>query len=128
MLILINPSPFSQQDELTTDFCYGFLTFPKITLSLPGGINFDLMKYWDGQPVRFVCCERNADAGGKLAGPGRTFWCVVFEVVDDGEGEPIGTRSTKGGHNTPRASESEVSVVDVGEERVGIEGRGEGRR
>ena len=115
MVILINPS-FSQQDELTTDFCYGFLTFPKITLSLPGGINFDLMKYWDGQPVRFVCCERNADAGGKLAGPGRTFWCVVFEVVNDAEGEPIGTRSTKGGYNTPRASESEVSVVDAGEE------------
>ena len=110
-------TPPPQQDELTTDFCYGFLTFPKITLNLPGGINFDLMKYWDGQPVRFVCCDRSADDRGRLDGPGRTYWCVVFEVVDDAEGEPIGTRSTKGGHNTPRASDSEVSVVDVGSEQ-----------
>src|SRR5258706_7316844 len=101
MMILINENPpFSQQDELTTDFCYGFLTFPKITLSLPGGINFDLMKYWDGQPVRFVCCERNSDAAGRLEGPGRTFLCVVLEVVDDAESALVGTRSTNGGHNT----------------------------
>jgi hypothetical protein len=99
-----------QQDELTTDFCYGFLTFPNLTLSLPGGISFDLMKYWDDQPVRFVCCERDTEDNGKLKGPGKTFWCVVFEVVDDSEGDPIGTWSTKGGHNTPLASESDVSV------------------
>ena len=49
----------------------------------------------------------------------------MFEVVDDAEAELIGTRSTKGEHNTPRANESEVSVVDVGEEPR-IEGRGEG--
>ena len=128
--MLINPSPFFQQNELTTEFCYGFLTFPRITPSLHGGINFDLVKYWNGQPVLFVCCERNADAGGKLAGPSRTFWCVVFEIVDDVEGEPIRTRRTKGGYNTLRASESEVSVVDVGEgpKEGGAEGRGEGRQ
>lgn len=42
------------------------------------------MRYWDGQPVRFVCCERLPD-GAK--GPGDPFWCVVFEVVLDGEEE-----------------------------------------
>jgi len=99
---------FGPGDELTTDFCYGFLTFPKLTLSLPGGISFDLTKYWDGQPVRFVCCERSADGRGKLNGPGRTFWCVILEVVDDAEGEPIGTWSSRGGHNTPATNESGV--------------------
>ena len=80
-MILINPSPFSQQDELATDFCYGSLTFPRITLSLPGGINFDLMKYWDGQPVRVVCCERNADASGKLAvGPVAHFGVLCLKL------------------------------------------------
>lgn len=71
----------SPEDLLTADFCYGFLSFPSITLRLPCGISFDCMKYWDGQPVTFVCCER-AKTG---KGPGRTFWCVRFEVVaDDG--------------------------------------------
>lgn len=69
------------RDLLTADFCHGFLSFPSITLRLPGGLAFDCLKYWDGQPVSFVCCERAP--GGK--GPGRMFWCVVFEVVQDDE-------------------------------------------
>ena len=48
------PSLFTKQDIITTDFCYGFLQFsPSLTLKLPGGVGFDLMRYWDGQPVRF---------------------------------------------------------------------------
>jgi len=50
--------PYHSTDIITTDFCYGFLSFPEIRLNIPGGISFDLMQYWDGQPVRFVCCER----------------------------------------------------------------------
>ncbi|KZV99444.1 DUF1769-domain-containing protein [Exidia glandulosa HHB12029] len=69
-------------DLITTDFCYGFLNFPSITLKLPCGLSFDCLKYWDGQPVSFVCCER--DRSGK--GPGaKVFWCVVFEIVPDAE-------------------------------------------
>ncbi|KAK0203448.1 hypothetical protein DFS33DRAFT_802370 [Desarmillaria ectypa] len=74
---------FSDQDVITTDFCYGFLDFnPSLALRLPGGISFDLMRYWDGQPVRFVCCERNPDrdAGGDPCG--RIFWCIVIEQAD----------------------------------------------
>lgn len=70
------------EDIIQTDFAYGFLTFyPSLALSLPGGISFDLVRYWDGQPVTFVCCERKKDGDG----PGRMFWCVVFEIVLDGE-------------------------------------------
>lgn len=107
---------YDATDVITTDFAYGFLSFPEIRLNLPGGISFDLMNYWDGQPVRFVCCERRRDgeesgsasssassiegegsqsgrSGGsgknKLKGPGEPFWVVVFEaVVDDHEEEP----------------------------------------
>jgi len=75
---------FTPHDTITTDFCYGFLTFPNLTLDLPGGISFDLMRYWDGQPVRFVCCERKHDDEGQAArGPGETFWCIVIEVVEE---------------------------------------------
>lgn len=68
------------------DFCYGFLEFnPSLALRLPGGISFDLMKYWDGQPVRFVCCERGA---GKEQPWGRMFWCVQIEI--DGSEDDYG--------------------------------------
>jgi len=88
---------FGPHDVLTMDFCYGFLEFsPSLALRLPGGVSFDLMKYWDGQPVRFVCCERKQKAengarpqGGVSGDPwGRIFWCVQIELVDDEEEEP----------------------------------------
>lgn len=74
---------------ITTDFCYGFLEFnPSLALKLPGGVSFDLMRYWDGQPVRFMCCERKAAGGDSGSVPwGRVFWCVAIEIVDgDDEG------------------------------------------
>ncbi|KAG6884434.1 hypothetical protein C0992_006335 [Termitomyces sp. T32_za158] len=74
------------QDVLTTDFCYGFLEFsPSLALRLPGGLSFDLTRYWDGQPVRFVCCERKrregAQGDNKLPW-GQVFWSVVIEMAD----------------------------------------------
>ncbi|KAK0458092.1 uncharacterized protein EV420DRAFT_1620875 [Desarmillaria tabescens] len=74
---------FSDQDVITADFCYGFLEFnPSLALRLPGGISFDLMRYWDGQPVRFVCCERNPDRDAEGDPWGRIFWCIVIEQAD----------------------------------------------
>ncbi|KII87904.1 hypothetical protein PLICRDRAFT_111632 [Plicaturopsis crispa FD-325 SS-3] len=73
---------FGAQDVLTTDFCYGFLEFaPALALRIPGGLSFDLMRYWDGQPVRFVCCERKRDGGAEPWG--EVFWCVCIEMGED---------------------------------------------
>lgn len=72
---------FGPDDVVTTDFCYGFITFPQLSLCLPGGISFDLMKYWDGQPVRFVCCERPED--GRSVADAHVFWCVAIESVGE---------------------------------------------
>lgn len=72
---------FGQDDVLTTDFCYGFITFPTLSLCLPGGLSFDLAKYWDGQPVRFVCCARPEP--GQSVADTKVFWCVAIERVDD---------------------------------------------
>jgi len=77
----------------TTDFCYGFIQFaPTLSLNLPGGISFDLMHYWDGQPVRFMCCERKREAesaseeGSADEVPwGRVLWCVAIELLSDEE-------------------------------------------
>ncbi|KAJ3810322.1 hypothetical protein F5876DRAFT_88957 [Lentinula aff. lateritia] len=76
---------FGPEDIITTDFCYGFLEFaPSLTLRLPGGISFDLLRYWDGQPVRFMCCERKDSNVSRLDPEpwGRSFWCVAIEMVD----------------------------------------------
>lgn len=70
---------------MTTDFCYGFLEFnPTISLRLPGGVSFDLTKHWDGQAVRFVCCERKK-VGDEAEGTpwGRIFWCVTIELAGE---------------------------------------------
>lgn len=64
------------------------------------------MKYWDGQPVRFVCCERKK--GGK--GPGDPFWVVVFEVVGDDEVETA-TGTSYSGSDKDSFSTGEVEVI-----------------
>lgn len=74
---------FGPSDIITTDFCYGFLVFhPQLALRLPGGLTFDLEKWWDGQPVRFVCCERPRN-GENVVSDGKVFWCVAIERADD---------------------------------------------
>ncbi|KAJ7874808.1 hypothetical protein B0H14DRAFT_2717670, partial [Mycena olivaceomarginata] len=90
------------QDLITTDFCYGFLEFaPSLRLRLPGGLGFDLARYWDGQGVRFVCCERkHVPSSGPVNAAedlekhegitsengedpwGRVFWCVSIEMEE----------------------------------------------
>ena len=64
-----------------------------VTLRLPGGISIDLMKYWDGQPVRFVCCERLRKGERTQDRPwGRVRWCVVIEPAEDGSSEASSVR------------------------------------
>ncbi len=51
------------------------------------------MHYWDGQPVRFMCCERKryvekdgSEGSGADDVPwGRVLWCVAIEPVPDEE-------------------------------------------
>lgn len=43
------------------------------------------MRYWNGQPVRFVCCERKQASGVRAEPWGRIFWCVTIELADDEE-------------------------------------------
>jgi hypothetical protein len=87
---------FGPQDIITTDFCYGFIEFsPSLALRLPGGLSFDLMRYWDGQPVKFVCCKRKSGVDGDGVGDGdgdgdgdgepwgRIFWCIAIEPYED---------------------------------------------
>ncbi|TCD67433.1 hypothetical protein EIP91_012405 [Steccherinum ochraceum] len=76
---------FGPEDLITADFCWNYLDFSPegVSARIPGGFALDLMHYWDGLPVRFVCCER-APKGETVDGMpwGRIFWCVAIEAAD----------------------------------------------
>lgn len=60
---------------VTADFFNGFIDFNDLTLHIPfsGGLKFDLKKYWDGQPVRYICKDRKTD---------KVFFVIQFDIVD----------------------------------------------
>ncbi|GAA99506.1 uncharacterized protein L969DRAFT_16813 [Mixia osmundae IAM 14324] len=60
-------------DLVSCDFCNGFIDFNTLSVHLPG-FSISLAKYWDGQPVRYVCQTED----GK-----RTFFVVVFDIIDE---------------------------------------------
>lgn len=60
---------------ITADFFNGFIDFNDLTLHIPfsGGLKFDLKKYWDGQPVRYICKDKSTD---------KVFFVIQFDIVD----------------------------------------------
>ncbi|KAI9092358.1 hypothetical protein DFS34DRAFT_707230 [Phlyctochytrium arcticum] len=54
------------------DFYDAYFDFNSISLKLPG-FSLNVFKYWDGQPMRFVCRTRDRSA---------TFFVVQFEFLD----------------------------------------------
>ncbi|CAO1632175.1 unnamed protein product [Parajaminaea phylloscopi] len=66
---------FTPCDVFTADFCNGFIDFNTLSLSIPfsGGLNFDLKKYWDGQPVRYSCKNKKT---------GEVYFVVQFTIQD----------------------------------------------
>lgn len=60
---------------VSADFFNGFIDFNDLTLHIPfsGGLKFDLKKYWDGQPVKYICNDRKND---------RIFFIIQFDIVD----------------------------------------------
>lgn len=54
-----------------------------IVLRLPGGISMDLLSHWDGQPVRFVCCERAKGKPAEKSPWGKVLFCVAMEKEEE---------------------------------------------
>jgi len=75
---------FGPDEIISSDFCHGFLEFnPSIALKLPVGLSFDLLRYWDKHPIKFVCCERKKGSVEDGGVPwGRVFWCVMIEIAE----------------------------------------------
>lgn len=73
------------------------------------------MNYWDGQPVRFVCCERKRQVDGGGEGDaesdvpwGRILWCVQIELVPD-EPQPQSQPHAQG---VPRTANGATNGVE----------------
>jgi hypothetical protein len=66
------------------------------TLPQPFHLSIPLLKYWDGQPVTYVC-QKRAPKGQSPVGA-QVYWSVAFEIVDEeakrelakkGKGKPV---------------------------------------
>ncbi|WWC62235.1 uncharacterized protein I303_104831 [Kwoniella dejecticola CBS 10117] len=79
-----------EDTEVGMEFCNGLLDFNTLSATLPSPFNLQipLLKYWDGQPVTYVCqdktpsgeCPVGAGSGG---GGNKVHWSVAFEIVDE---------------------------------------------
>ncbi|KAM0787459.1 hypothetical protein ACM66B_003537 [Microbotryomycetes sp. NB124-2] len=57
-----NPAlKFDKDLHFKADFCNGYIDFNTLSLKLPIKLTFPLARYWDGQPVTFVCRKRNTE-------------------------------------------------------------------
>ena len=43
----------------------------------------DLLSHWDGQPVRFVCCERAKGKPAEKSPWGKVLFCVAMEKEEE---------------------------------------------
>jgi len=62
----------SKDVALFTEFRNGFIDFQNLALKLPvGHLQFNLARYWDGQPVIYICKSEK-----------RTFFVIKFDLLD----------------------------------------------
>ncbi|KAG9006996.1 hypothetical protein FRB95_013531 [Tulasnella sp. JGI-2019a] len=99
---------FTPEVVLHVDFAYGYFQFPELYLTLPGGISFDLKKYWSNQPVRFVCCQR-ASTG---TGPGKEYFVVQFDVPELGPHEDGDEDQEELETDVPTKTGTKAAVID----------------
>lgn len=81
------------------------------TLPQPFHLSIPLLKYWDGQPVTYVC-QRRQQKGQPPVGPEGVFFSVAFEIADEEAREELRKRggdvhSLGGGVDHSPAKEAE---------------------
>lgn len=66
------------------DFFNPYLDFNEFALKLPG-FTLGIMKFWDGQPLRYVLKRKTSDGG--LGGVDEALFVIQFALVESGEVE-----------------------------------------
>ncbi|OCF74400.1 hypothetical protein I204_04772 [Kwoniella mangroviensis CBS 8886] len=73
--------------EVGMEFCNGLLDFNTLsaTLPYPFTLQIPLLKYWDGQPVTYVCQDKPTSYKDQspVGGGNKVYWSVAFEIVDE---------------------------------------------
>ncbi|KAJ3033731.1 hypothetical protein HK097_004740, partial [Rhizophlyctis rosea] len=78
------------------DFYDAYFDFGTLTLKLPG-FSVNALRYWDGQPLRFVCRTRKGMGKPRGEDDGTVFFTVVFELVErEGANSSLRRKSLKG--------------------------------
>ncbi|WRT66697.1 uncharacterized protein IL334_003658 [Kwoniella shivajii] len=69
--------------EVGMEFSNGLLDFNTLSAQLPPpfSLQIPLLKYWDGQPVTYVC-QAKPPKGESPIGQ-QVYWSVAFEIVDE---------------------------------------------
>ncbi|KAL1411353.1 hypothetical protein Q8F55_002304 [Vanrija albida] len=115
------------------EFGNGILDFNTLSVTLPRpfALSINLLKYWDGQPVTYVCRRRPGPGADPVAADG-VYWAVAFEIVDEEARAELAKRGGKvkgyegeGGEGQgdapaaakPAAHEEEFDVEKFYEER-----------
>jgi hypothetical protein len=81
-----------------------------VSLPPPFKLQIPLTKYWDGQPVTYVCQKRGT--------PGQeVMFAIAFEIVDEELKKALGDKGVKVGHehekeNKGDKEESKVEISD----------------
>ncbi len=71
-----------------------------VSLPPPFALHIPLTKYWDGQPVTYVCKSRKT---------GEVYWSVAFQIVDTGEGS-TDDKAAAGGQVPEERNEAEEAT------------------
>ncbi|WVQ99751.1 hypothetical protein IAU59_006893 [Kwoniella sp. CBS 9459] len=92
------------------EFCNGLLDFNTLSAQLPPpfSLSIPLLKYWDGQPVTYVCQDRPPAGQSPVGNSTSVHFSVAFEIVDE---EAKRALEAKGGavhsHSSGPGSETE---------------------
>ena len=80
-----------------------------VTIPPPFYLSVPLLKYWDGQPVIYVCRKRNKDPVSKEG----MLWSVAFEIVDEDAKKKLEDRDGKAvGRTDAKSPDGLADVAD----------------
>ncbi|ORY22827.1 hypothetical protein BCR39DRAFT_487597 [Naematelia encephala] len=101
--------------QVGLEFCNGLLDFNTLSATLPQPFRLQvpLLKYWDGQPVTYVCQKRH-EKGESPVGGDRVYFSVAFEIVDEEAKKALEKRGGK-------ASDLAKDATETGEEHASTE-------
>ncbi|WVF71111.1 hypothetical protein IAT40_005908 [Kwoniella sp. CBS 6097] len=109
------------------EFCNGLLDFNTLSAQLPPpfSLSIPLLKYWDGQPVTYVCQDRPPAGQSPVGTNSPVHFSVAFEIVDE---EAKRALEAKGGavHSSGPGPESKKGESKANKAEEDDEGEEEG--